>query len=223
MTARDEILARIADALADVPAAEQPDDVAVPRRYERGAQGPVVERFVERVSEYRADVRRLAGAELSATINEICRARGLVQLGVPADLPPEWIPDGIEARAAERLDPRELDALGAALTGCALAIAETGTIVLDTGPRQGPRTLSLVPDHHLCVVDEEQIVAGVPEAMSSIARTIRATRRPVTLVSGPSATSDIELDRVEGVHGPRDLVVLVVSLPPGERSEKLDT
>ena len=96
-------------------------------------------------------------------------------------------------------------------------------LLLDTGPGQGPRTLSLLPDHHLCVVDEEQIVTGVPEAMSSIARTIRATRRPVTLVSGPSATSDIELDRVEGVHGPRDLVVLVVSLPPGERSEKLDT
>jgi len=222
MTARDEILARIADALADVPAAEQPDDVVVPRDYQRGAEGDVVERFVARASEYRADVRRVARAELSATVAELCRERGLVRLGVPADLPAEWIPDGIEARAAELLDPRELDTLGAALTGCALAIAETGTIVLDTGPRQGPRTLSLVPDHHLCVVEEGQIVAGVPEAMRAIARGIHATRSPVTLVSGPSATSDIELDRVEGVHGPRDLVVLVVSLPQSARSEKLD-
>jgi L-lactate dehydrogenase complex protein LldG len=94
-----------------------------------------------------------------------------VRLGVPADLPAAWLPGGVEAQAAERLDPRALDTLGAALTGCALAIAETGTIVLDTGPRQGPRTLSLVPDHHLCVVDEADR-GRVPEAMSSIARTI---------------------------------------------------
>jgi len=114
MTARDEILARIADALADVPAAEQPDDVVVPRDYQRGAEGDVVERFVARASEYRADVRRVARAELSATVAELCRERGLVRLGVPADLPAEWIPDGIEARAAELLDPRELDTLGAA-------------------------------------------------------------------------------------------------------------
>jgi L-lactate dehydrogenase complex protein LldG len=222
MSAREEILGRIEDALGDVPADERPADVVVPRRYLRGATGAVVERFVERVSEYRADVRRVAGPELAATVAEICRERGIARLGVPADLPAAWIPEGIEALDAERLAPRELDTLGAALTGCALAIAETGTIVLDTGPLQGPRALSLVPDHHLCVVDEAQIVAGVPEAMDAIARAIREDRRPVTLVSGPSATSDIELDRVEGVHGPRDLVVLVASLPQGARSEKLD-
>jgi L-lactate dehydrogenase complex protein LldG len=211
MTARDEILTRIVRALRDVPAEERPADVAVPRRYQRGGEGDVVARFVERVSEYEADVRRIAGAELAATVAAICHRRGIAQLGIPADLPVEWLPDGVEARAADTLEPRQLDRLGAVLTGCALAVAETGTIVLDTGPRQGPRPLSLVPDHHLCVVEERQIVPGVPEAMGAIAEAVRATRCPVTLVSGPSATSDIELDRVEGVHGPRDLVVLVIA------------
>ncbi len=211
MTAREETLQRIAHALADVPAGERPPDVAVPRAYLRGEQGDPVERFVERASEYRADVRHVAGAELATSIGEVCRERGIERLGVPPDLPPDWVPHDVEAVPAQQLDPRELDALGAALTGCALAIAETGTIVLDTGPRQGPRALTLVPDHHLCVVEQTQIVGSVPEAIGRIADTVRSARRPVTLVSGPSATSDIELDRVEGVHGPRDLVILVVA------------
>jgi L-lactate dehydrogenase complex protein LldG len=103
-----------------------------------------------------------------------------------------------------------LDGFDAALTGCALAIAETGTIVLDGGPASGRRALTLVPDHHLCVVHAEQIVASVPEAIAALAEAAR-DRRPITFVSGPSATSDIELERVEGVHGPRKLDVFVVS------------
>ena len=104
-----------------------------------------------------------------------------------------------------------LDAVDGALTGCALAIAETGTIVLDGGPRQGARALSLVPDYHLCIVEEAQVVGTVPEAMVLVAASVRRMLRPVTFISGPSATSDIELSRVEGVHGPRTLDVLVVS------------
>jgi L-lactate dehydrogenase complex protein LldG len=210
MTARDEILARVADALSDVPAGEHPDEVHVPRLYRRSEEGEPVERFVARVSEYRAEVRRVAREGIAEAVSDVCRIRGIVRLGVPSDLPAEWLPQGIDSVPAEALDARELDGLGAALTGCALAIAETGTIVFDTGSFQGLRALSLVPDHHVCVVEERQIVGGVPEAMSRIAETIRDARRPVTFVSGPSATSDIELDRVEGVHGPRDLVVLVV-------------
>jgi L-lactate dehydrogenase complex protein LldG len=103
---------------------------------------------------------------------------------------------------------RDLDGLDGALTGCAVAIAETGTLVLDAGPAQGRRAITLVPDHHVCVVTGEQIVGLVPEALERLARTGGATR-PVTFVSGPSASSDIELDRVEGVHGPRHLVVVL--------------
>jgi L-lactate dehydrogenase complex protein LldG len=105
---------------------------------------------------------------------------------------------------------RELDGVDGVLTGCALAIAETGTIVLDSGPRSGRRAITLVPDYHACVVEAADIVASVPDAVAELADAA-AEGRPITLVSGPSATSDIELDRVEGVHGPRTLDVFVVS------------
>jgi L-lactate dehydrogenase complex protein LldG len=210
MTARDEILARVSTALGDVPESERPEDVDVPRAYVRHESGDIVERFVERVSDYKTIVRRLRSEEIATFVEEWCRNEDLDKIGVPGDLPAAWIPDAIEAVRAEGLGARDLDALDAALTGCALAIAETGTIVLDTGVRQGARALTLVPDAHLCVVEESQIVGGVPEAMTRIAETIRRLSRPITFVSGPSATSDIELNRVEGVHGPRTLVVLIV-------------
>jgi len=209
--ARDEILSRVARALSDVPSDEEPEDVAVPREYGREESVDVVALFVERASEYRAEVRRVRPNHVAAAVSEVCRAHGLTRLGVPDDLPAHWLPGDVEAVPAGGLGPRELDTLGAALTGCALAVAETGTIVFDAGARQGLRVLSLVPDHHVCIVEEHQIVGSIPEALGRIGRSIRDGRRPVTLVSGPSATSDIELDRVEGVHGPRDLVILVVS------------
>jgi L-lactate dehydrogenase complex protein LldG len=212
MTAsREAILAVIAAALRDVPEDERPQDVVVPRAYARREPGDVVQRFVERVSEYEAEVFRVASDEIAAAVTERCWLRGLTRLGIPADLPESWRPNDVDLVPESGLDARALDALDGALTGCALAIAETGTIVLDTGPRQGTRALTLVPDYHLCVVEEEQIVGGVPEAMTLIAAGIRRLLRPVTFVSGPSATSDIELSRVEGVHGPRTLDVLVVS------------
>jgi L-lactate dehydrogenase complex protein LldG len=211
VTARDEILARIASSLRDVPAGEGPQDVEVPRAYRRTEPGDVVERFVERVSEYKTTVRRTSSSGVPRAIAEACRERGASRLAVPAELPAAWRPDGIELVSEDALDTAALNAVDGALTGCALAIAETGTIVFDAGPGQGRRALTLVPDYHLCVVQEEQIVGGVPEAMALIARTLRAGGRPVTFVSGPSATSDIELSRVEGVHGPRVLDVLVVA------------
>jgi L-lactate dehydrogenase complex protein LldG len=208
---REEILAVIAAALRDVPDEERPQDVVVPRAYALQEPGDVVERFVERVSEYRADVVRVDSPDLAAAIAGRCGVHGARRLGIPSDLPESWRPQGIDLVPEAGLDAHALDALDGALTGCALAIAETGTIVLDTGPRQGSRALTLVPDYHLCVVEAEQIVGGVPEAMALIAAGIRRLLRPVTFVSGPSATSDIELSRVEGVHGPRTLDVLVVS------------
>ena len=211
MTAREDVLVRVAAALRDVPADERPEDIAVPREYRRSEEGDVVERFVERISEYNTTVRRVSADDVPSVAADQCSIRGVGRLGIPSDLPATWRPNGVDLVPAGLLDARALDELDGAMTGCALAIAETGTIVLDAGPHQGGRALSLVPDYHLCVVGEEQIVGGVPEAIASIAVTIRRLLRPVTFISGPSATSDIELSRVEGVHGPRTLDVLVVA------------
>jgi L-lactate dehydrogenase complex protein LldG len=193
-SARAEILARIRPA----PAPE------IPRRYRRAGAPKAVERFCERVAEYRATVHRAAPADLRPTVTAICARRGTRRIVVP--------PGGPEAIAGLEIivdDPplsaRALDGLDGVLTGCALAIADTGTIVLDGGERSGRRALTLVPDHHICVVEAVDVVASVPEAIAAL-----DPARPLTFVSGPSATSDIELDRVEGVHGPRVLDVVVV-------------
>jgi L-lactate dehydrogenase complex protein LldG len=210
MTGRDVVLARVKAGLGKCPPDERPDDVEVPRDYLRALDGDVVERFVERISEYKTTVRRVASADAGDAVSEQLRARGLRRIAVPSDLPDEWRPSEAEL-VSGTLDPRALDAVDGALTGCALAIADTGTIVLDGGAWQGVRALSLVPDYHLCIVAERQVVGTVPEAMALVAANVRRMLRPVTFISGPSATSDIELSRVEGVHGPRTLDVLVVS------------
>jgi L-lactate dehydrogenase complex protein LldG len=207
--AREEILARVRGALGRDSAAP----VEVPREYRRRDESPrdaIVERFAERVAEYRATVFRAASGELAAALVAACRERGARRLGVPLDLPDAWRPDGLELVPDEGLSPHELDQLDGALTGCALAIAETGTVVLDGGVAQGRRALTLVPDYHLCVVESERVVGFVPEAVEALAEAVRAGR-PLTFVSGPSATSDIELDRVEGVHGPRTLHVVIAA------------
>jgi L-lactate dehydrogenase complex protein LldG len=203
VSARDDILARIRGALGSGVAA--PD---VPRSY-RGAgavSGDVTGRFCERVSEYQATVTRVEAADLAATVGGLCGGR---RIGVPPGGPE--VLKGVEVVVDDPpLSPQALDKLDGVLTGCALAIAETGTIVLDGGERSGRRALTLVPDWHICIVEAETIVAGVPDAVAALAGAA-AEGRPITLVSGPSATSDIELDRVEGVHGPRRLDVVVVS------------
>ena len=209
MSARDDVLGRVRAALGAGGAVPE-----VPREY-RGAGriGPagapdVVDRFCARVEEYRATVRRVSAGELAEAVAARCREQGARRLAVPVGGP-----DGIEGVELVVDDPplpvAELDAVDGVLTGCALGIAETGTIVLDGGPRSGRRALTLVPDYHLCIVEAASIVAGVPDAVAALAGVAREGR-PITLVSGPSATSDIELDRVEGVHGPRTLDVLVV-------------
>jgi iron-sulfur cluster protein len=206
-TARDAILGAIRSALQDRPPTPQ-----VPRAYRRRSgrgRAEIVATFAERVGEYRATVRTADEATLAAVLTEFCRERGAARLAVPPDLPAAWRPEAVELVADDELSPHELDRLDGALTGCALGIAETGTIVLDGGRAQGRRALSLVPDYHLCVVSGEQVVDLVPEAVERLEPAVR-DGRPLTFVSGPSATSDIELNRVEGVHGPRTLHVVVV-------------
>jgi L-lactate dehydrogenase complex protein LldG len=214
--AKETILWRIRRATRDVPEDERPEDVSVERGYRREDDAPreeIVERFAERAAEYEATVRRVRADELPGAIEETLTQRGVKRLVVPPYLPREWMPEGVETlrdAARSRLAKEELDASDGVLTGCALGIAQTGTIVLDSGRAQGRRALTLLPDYHLCVVREDQIVGLVPEAFAKLEDTVKNEGRAITFISGPSATSDIELDRVEGVHGPRTLEILIV-------------
>jgi L-lactate dehydrogenase complex protein LldG len=206
VNAREEILQRIRGALSDVPPGEV---VPVPRDYLRSVPPgvDVVDLFADRVADYRATVRRVGPADLAAAVARELSERGVRRLVVPPDLPREWLAavDAEVVRDDGALTAAELDRLDGVLTGSAVGIAETGTIVLDGGTAQGRRALSLVPDLHLCVIRVDQVAGTVPEAVRRL-----DPYRPLTWISGPSATSDIELRRVEGVHGPRTLVVLVV-------------
>jgi L-lactate dehydrogenase complex protein LldG len=201
--ARDEILARTREAIGATTAHE-----LVVRGYRTTGTldgSARVELLRERLLDYRARVEMSTEAELRNVIEEVARGG---RIGVPPGLPESWRP--ANATEDHGLDAHELDDLDGVLTGCTVAIAETGTLVLAGGATEGRRALTLVPDLHICVVRTEQIVETVPEAFA----TLRGLeRRPLTFVSGPSATSDIELQRVEGVHGPRTLVVVV--LAPG--------
>jgi L-lactate dehydrogenase complex protein LldG len=212
---RDEILRRVRAGLGDVPAAEGADDVPVVRDYRHGDERPVgelLDLLEERVRDYHADVRRVAPDGVRAAVSEVCRALGLSRVVVSAGVPEEWRPDGVEIVAdGVELSAVALDGLDGAVTGCAVAIAETGTLVLDGQQLSGRRVITLIPDHHICVVTADQVVGQVPEAIARLAPAVREQRAPVTFVSGPSATSDIELSRVEGVHGPRHLVVLIAA------------
>ena len=211
--ARDEILARIRGALRDVPAGESASDVPVARNYRHTDQRlhpELIDLLCERISDYRAEVRRVAPDEVAGDVKSACTAWGLSRVAIPPGLPTAWRPDDVDVVEDHGLSAAELDGLDGAITGCAGAIAETGTLVLDGQALSGRRLLTLVPDHHICVVSAEQVVGQVPEAMATLAPAVAERRVPVTLVSGPSASSDIELERVEGVHGPRHLLVLIV-------------
>jgi L-lactate dehydrogenase complex protein LldG len=198
MSARDEILSRIRAALAD-----RPTTPPIPREYRLAGTLPVdLELFAERVADYRATVYRVVSGDVASAIATVVGDRRVV---VPDGFPAEWLPPNLNA-AREPLTTMDLDHADGTISTCALAIADTGTVVLDAGPGQGRRALSLVPDYLLVVVCSEQVRAGVPDAIAELDPT-----RPLTWISGPSATSDIELNRVEGVHGPRTLDIVLVS------------
>ncbi|MEU6016612.1 LUD domain-containing protein [Streptomyces sp. NPDC047515] len=204
-TARETVLGRIKDALALAPT----PDTTVPRAYRTGRTLPDDERlalFTDRLVDYKAHVRTCTADGTAVAVAEALRERGARRTGVPAGLDPAWLAayDGeVQQDSADIPAPR-LDALDGVVTASAVSCAETGTIFLDGSPDQGRRALSLVPDLHVCVVDLSTVEVGVPEAVARL-----VPERPTTLISGPSATSDIELERVEGVHGPRTLVVVI--------------
>ncbi|MER5532814.1 LutC/YkgG family protein [Streptomyces mirabilis] len=213
MSSRDLILGRVRRALADVPRDDTPYEQAIERGYLREHGGRSVEQTVdllaENLADYRALVHRCAADELSATIAGLLAEHGSTSVVLPAGLDAQWLAASEVTRVLDRAEDTsgELDRVDSVVTACALAIAETGTLVLDGGPDQGRRRITLVPDHHICVVRvPDQVVSSVPQALERLDPT-----RPLTWISGPSATSDIELDRVEGVHGPRTLEVVLVS------------
>ncbi|WSQ07335.1 LUD domain-containing protein [Streptomyces sp. NBC_01231] len=213
MSSRDRILGRVRRALADVPSDDTSYQQAVARDYVREHGDRSVEQTVdllaENLADYRAIVHRCGAADLAATIAGMLAARGSTSVVVPPGLEPEWLARTEAERIPDRAEstPYELDRVDSVVTACAVAVAETGTIVLDGSPDQGRRRITLVPDHHICVVRvPEQVVSSVPQGLERL-----DPARPLTWISGPSATSDIELDRVEGVHGPRTLEVVLVT------------
>lgn len=200
MSAREDILERVRKALAD-----RPDAVVVPRDYRPPGTLPAdVDLFAERAADYRAGVHR------DVAPSAVLAIRGITRVVVPDGFP-DLLDNAIEA-VAEPVTTDTLDRVSAVVTTCAVAIADTGTVVLDHGPGQGRRALTLVPDYHLVVVRPDQVVASVPDAIAAL----DPTRAPgaLTWISGPSATSDIELSRVEGVHGPRTLDILITAGDP---------
>lgn len=208
-SARAAILGRIG------PRAKSPSEVSaeyfsLPRAYKRAGALDLDARLQlleHRLREYDAAVYRSAREALPQAIAQILIARGKPSLAVPRGIPAQWLPQGFQFSVADDLTAAELDRLGGLVSACSLAIATTGTLVLQNIPAQGPRKLSLVPDYHLCVVHIDQVVETVPEAFAALEGT---SSLPTTFISGPSATADIEMTRIKGVHGPRYLDVVLI-------------
>ncbi len=203
MSARDEILARVREAIAPAPAPATVVDQQVPRDYRTHADDGI-DTFIERLHHYEALTQRIAAGKLESAVRATLAERGVRRVIAPNGIPEGWLKNVEALGDAPPLDPHALDGADGVITTCAVAIAQTGTIVLDGSGGMGRRALSLVPDYHLCVVRADRIVASVPEAIVKLDST-----RPLTFISGPSATVDIEMVRVGGVHGPRRLEVII--------------
>lgn len=233
--ARAEILSRVRAALGSAGASADRADPTVaasdatatagvvPREYRSAGEHPpgsdvVLDLLADRLADYRAHVHRATVPEvqgLLATLIAAGSAGPRASVVVPPGLDPTWCTPSadVDVRTDTHdapLSAAELDEAGTVVTAARVAVAETGTIVLDGEPDQGRRAISLVPDVHVCVVRADQVVQTIPEAVRLLGAD---PGRPLTWISGPSATSDIELDRVEGVHGPRTLHVVLVSWP----------
>jgi L-lactate dehydrogenase complex protein LldG len=217
VSSREEILTRVRAAVATAPG-----EPHINRAYRMSGDVPagdpgLVDLLVDRLEDYAAHTHRSSDAQIPDAIASILAAEtGRPRVAVPPGLPKQWLPISVEPIPDDGLTIDQLEALDGVVTAATVAIAETGTIVLDGSPDQGRRILTLLPDLHICVVRADQIVATVPEAIARL-----APDRPLTWISGPSATSDIELSRVEGVHGPRRLHVVIVhdDAVPAEQAE----
>lgn len=196
MSSRERILGRVRRALADAPSEDTPIERAYLREHGDRSVEETVELLAENLADYRAIVHHCTAADLPATLAGMLAARGAKTVLVPPGLERSWLAEADSEQVPDRVEstPHELDRIDSVVTACAVAVAETGTIVLDGGPDQGRRRITLVPDHHICVVRvPDQVVSSVPQALERL-----DPARPLTWISGPSATSDIELDRVEG-------------------------
>jgi L-lactate dehydrogenase complex protein LldG len=221
-TARSLILGRIRDvvvATADTAAnggrreSAAAEHARIERAYRHGPSLPrdaCLELFIDRLKHYQVAVHLCSRSEVAGTIAGMVTERGKSRLIVPGDIDPAWLSGGPTFIRDESLGYRDLDVSEGVLTGCSLGIATTGTIVLRHGPGEGRRALTLIPDYHLCVVLADQVVETVPEAFRNLAASRSGL---VTTISGPSATADIEMTRIRGVHGPRTLDVIVVDAP----------
>ncbi len=210
-SAKDEMLANIRQASGPIPTGRASDYAAIPRDYlvtGRLDAAEKAELFADRLHDYGSGFLSCSEADLPASILDTLRRREKDRLVVPHDLPPNWLPSGLTFIADEGLDHRMLDAIEGVITGCTLAVAATGTIFLQHSAGGGRRAITLIPDYHLCVVFADQLVESVPEAIRRISAS--APVPLLTTISGPSATSDIEMTRIKGVHGPRTLDVVFV-------------
>lgn len=206
MTAREEILANVRAAIGMTR-----DDDPIPRGYiQRGALDRVhrLNLFAERLADYDARVHRSAECDVAETVALVLRNQDKTRVVIPEGLPATWLPEGFSFLVDNALTYDELDAAHGVITACTIAIAFTGTIILQNTPGQGRRAISLIPDYHLCIVRADQVVETVPEAIRFLEPTSALT---TTTISGPSATADIEMTRVKGVHGPRVLDVVLVT------------
>ena len=214
--ARDEVLRRIRTALGSPSTDRELIEshwAGINRNYRRKgelARPAMLDEFEDRLRDYDAHVERTGLADLTGKIGALLRARGVHRLVVPAGLSDSLgvpLPDGIDFVTDHALSAVELDRLDGVITGCTVAIAQTGTLILQNVTGQGRRAPTLVPDYHLCVVREDDVVETVPEAFARLKPTATLA---TTFISGPSATADIEMTRIKGVHGPRFLDVILV-------------
>lgn len=209
--AKREVLDRVRRALRDVQSSRVKDYGDIPRAYLQSSSDTLEERLrllTDRLHDYDATVYRCAADSISQTVGEALRARQKRRILVPVGLPEEWLPLGFDFIPDHGLSYEEINDVGGVITGCALAIAFTGTIVLRHSAEEGRRALTLIPDYHLCLVQSQEVVQTVPEAIRKMSA---FGALPVTTVAGPSATADIEMTRIKGVHGPRTLDVILVA------------